>query len=306
MARPTRRGFFDLPLELREMVYAEICTALAAKSAAIEANKEEAVRLQDSPGICYRGCCYSFPPNSRIFQPQFYGLGTYRLVSRNFGHEMLGVWAEATAHAIPLRLEFWRYEHGPRRPRNTYEYFITSSRLAFGIWVHLRDYLDELCLRFGRSGADMAARIRHVKMSREFNGSRALHADDAVATVRSLDPVAVARHTERLDGLHKNLRVEVEVTCSPRPETPGGYTVGSLGPGGERQWKVGMNTGRRTFVLSPMGQANEKQETGAFDGGAQAVAAEWQCVLDEPVRAGILMKKGWGCEEKIEWAKTAS
>ncbi|KAK5706251.1 hypothetical protein LTR97_001238 [Elasticomyces elasticus] len=152
----------------------------------------------------------------------------------------------------------------------------------------------------------MAARIRHVKMSREFNGSRALHADDAVVTVRSLDPVAVAQHIERLDGLHKTLRVEVDVVCSPRPETPGEYTVGSLGPDGERQWKAGKNTGRRTFVLSPMGQANEKQETGAFDGGAQAVAAEWRCILDEPVRAGILMKKGWGCEEKIEWAKTAS
>ncbi|KAK4958935.1 hypothetical protein LTR10_003733 [Elasticomyces elasticus] len=197
MSRPTRREFFDLPLEVRELVYVEICSILQ------QADKKNPC-LSGTTNSCLENSAIpqNTPPSSKV------DYGTCRLVSQDFGNELLGVWVEITAHRIPLRLEFQHEKLG------NHVRFLKSSELPFGIWLNLREYFEGFEARFGRSGPAIAARIRHVTLTAGYQN--VLICEDPLQVLPEIRAADIARSMERLDNIHRNLQVEVQITRAER------------------------------------------------------------------------------------------
>ncbi|KAK5682675.1 hypothetical protein LTS10_005804 [Elasticomyces elasticus] len=274
MSRPTRRGFFDLPLEVRELVYVEICCIL---------------RQADKKHFCLSGtadCCFG---NSTIPQDTPLGLGvdyrTCRLVSQDFGNELLGVWAEVTAHQVPLRLRFQHEKSG------NHVRFLKSSEMAFGIWLNLREYFHGFEARFGRAGPGMAARVRHVTLTREHE--IVLIHEHPLQVLPEIRAADVARSMERLDGIHKNLQVEVQIARAERFYSGSRYLLGSNRDSRQQEfeeaWTREKGIARRTFVVAAVAQHERGEEH-------RMVAEEWRCVSDGPVQLGKRVQRCYSLE----------
>ncbi|KAK5745510.1 hypothetical protein LTR17_001380 [Elasticomyces elasticus] len=281
MSRPTRRGFFDLPLEVRELVYVELCSILQ------QADKKNS-SLSGPANCCFGNSIMHLPQNSPLSSKVDYG--TYRLVSQDFGNELLGVWAEVTAHQVPLRLKI-RHEKSGNHVR-----FTKSSEMAFGIWWSLRAYFHGFEARFGRAGPAIAARVRHVTLTREYQ--IVLIHEDPLKVLPEIRAADVARSMERLDGIHKNLRVKVQIMRAERLFSLRRCVLGSNGDFRQREldatWKSEKGMVKRTFVVAAAQHESGEEWTG--------VAEDGRCVSDGPVQLGKRIQRGkglevWECEQ---------
>ncbi|KAK3634800.1 hypothetical protein LTR56_015081 [Elasticomyces elasticus] len=281
MSRPTRRGFFDLPLEVRELVYGEICSILQ------QADKKNS-SLSGPANCCFGNSIMHLPQNSPLSSKVDYG--TCRIISQDFGDELLGVWAEVTAHQVPLRLEL-RHEKSGNHVR-----FIRSSELTFGIWWNLREYFGGFEARFGRSGPAIAARVRNITLTAEYQ--IVLIHENPIQVLPEIRIADVARLMERLDGIHQNLRVEVQITRAERTWSVRRCVLGSNGDYQQRYsemtWKSENGIARRTFVVAAAQHESGEEWT--------RVAEEWRCVSDGLVQLGKRVQRGkglevWECEQ---------
>ncbi|KAK4958934.1 hypothetical protein LTR10_003732 [Elasticomyces elasticus] len=264
MTRPARLGFFDLPLEIREVIYADVCSGLGSTTVpALCKNTTTPPRQYRRVTQC---CC------RHITIPTL-DMVTCLLVNRQFGHELLGIWAETTTHHIPLEIEFLRPVNGR---------LVKSSELAYGIWTHLRDHFDALRARYGPA---IVARIRHVTLSGQFKFFR--YGEYPVTVLAGLHTTDIMSCLERLEGIHDHLQIEVKITrdCDQ-------YVSSALLCDGRRGYK--QKLGRWTFVVSPT------QVSRAEDRCARV--ADWYCVDEKPVQTGIRLKADGLEQEDIEWA----
>ncbi|KAK4889133.1 hypothetical protein LTR27_012036 [Elasticomyces elasticus] len=271
MTRPARLGFFDLPLEIREVIYTDLCSGLGSTTVpALCKNTTTPPRQYRRVTQC---CCRhtTIPTLDMV---------TCLLVNRQFGHELLGIWAETTTHHIPLEIEFLR----PIIGRRMYNYDncrpVKSSDLAYGIWTHLRDHFDALRARYG---AAIVARIRHITLSGQFNLIR--YDEDPVTVLAGLHTTNVVRRMERLEGVHDLLQVEVRILRKVKAV----FSWERLCDGTENEHKVA----RWSFVVSPTQVSTE--------GGRRARVADWYCVDEKPVQVGIRFNAGRIDQEDIEW-----
>ncbi|KAK4921639.1 hypothetical protein LTR49_010925 [Elasticomyces elasticus] len=268
----SRLGFFNLPLEIRELVYANICLFLGTTTPVRRYHCQR----------CSRGV----------------HLTICRLVSRDFGHELLGIWAETANHEPDLEVDFWCPDN---RKKNCEEHLITSSQLAYELWTHLRAFLTEFESRWGRSGRDAVGRIRRITFTVVFEAIP--YREDPIEVFPRFDFMDVARKCERLDVVHKDLRVEVNIICTNQFNS-WVQTRGSNGEfdGGLRLEK---SMASRMFVMSPTGLAKVKGNVGFARDGGRAVAAEWCCVSKEPMEVTSFSKRGHECATEYEYTTAA-
>ncbi|KAK5741608.1 hypothetical protein LTR17_003813 [Elasticomyces elasticus] len=222
------------------------------------------------------------PQNSPLSSKVDYG--TYRLVSQDLGNELLGVWAEVTAHQVPLRLKI---RHGKS---GNHVRFMRSSEVALEIWWNLREYFGGFEARFGRFGPAIAARVRDITLTAEYQD--ALIHENHLQVLPEIRTADVVRFMERLDGLHQNLRVKVQITRAERLFSVRRCVLGSNGDFLQWQldetWESEKGIARRTFVV-----AVAQHERGAEWNG---VVGDWCCVSDGPIQLGRRVQRGKGLE----------
>ncbi|KAK3640105.1 hypothetical protein LTR56_012081 [Elasticomyces elasticus] len=197
---------------------------------------------------------------------------TCLLVNRQFGHELLGIWAETTTHHIPLEIEFLRPVNGR---------LVKSSDLAYGIWTHLRDHFDALRARYGPA---IVARIRHVTLSGQFKFFR--YGEYPVTVLAGLHTTDIMSCLERLEGIHDHLQIEVRIIRTI--EQCGGWK--RLCDGG---WDNKQKVGMWRFVVSPAQILTGEER--------RARVADWYCVDEKPVQVGIRLNVDGLNQEAIEW-----
>ncbi|KAK3631482.1 hypothetical protein LTR56_016846 [Elasticomyces elasticus] len=221
-----------------------------------------------------------------------------RELVRDFGHELLGIWAETANHEPDLEVDFWCPDN---RKKNCEEHLITSSQLAYELWTHLRAFLTEFESRWGRSGRDAVGRIRRITFTVVFEAIP--YREDPIEVFPRFDFMDVARKCERLDVVHKDLRVEVNIICTNQFNS-WVQTRGSNGEfdGGLRLEK---SMASRMFVMSPTGLAKVKGNVGFARDGGRAVAAEWCCVSKEPMEVTSFSKRGHECATEYEYTTAA-